>query len=122
MNPRRFRSNRPGGGRPGHGRPRRGGPTPDAPMLLGEPSPSLAKINKMNMAKLEEKIASLKVEQKSISNRLAELNAKDPPPAEKIKLAGEQLARLEALEAAASDRLAGKQERKAVFDDRSRSG
>ena len=129
MNPRRsnrpFRSNRPAGGRSGGfsggqsgarmgGRRGggRGGPKP--PMLLGEPSPSLAKINTMNMAKLEAKIASLNEEQQRMTTRLEKLKAVDPPPADKIASLTDLLARLEALKDAAQTRLEGKQQRKAA--------
>ncbi len=82
-------------------------------MLLGEPSPSLAKINEMNMAKLEVKIASLAEEEKQLVTRLQRLNELDPPPADKIKTVSELLKRLVALKAAAEERLAGKAKRKA---------
>ncbi len=85
-------------------------------MLLGEPSPSLAKINTMNMAKLAEKIASLEKEQEDIKTRLKRLEEKDPPPAEKIATVQEQLKRLVALHEAASKRLQEKAARKAIRD------
>lgn len=89
-------------------------------MLLGEPSPSLAKINTMNMAKLEVKIAQLKEEQRLLNEKLGRLRQVDPLPAEKIKAGEELLVRLEALEKAAAERLAGKAERKAEREQRGR--
>ncbi len=82
-------------------------------MLLGEPSPSLAKINEMNMAKLEVKIAALTEEETQLNKRLGHLNELDPPPADKVKIVTDQLQRLVALKAAAAERLAGKAQRKA---------
>ncbi len=125
MNPRRFSANRGGGRRSNSGRgprPARGGGRrgQQLPMLLGEPSPSLAKINTMNMAKLEEKIASLKVEQERMAAKLASLEARDPQPEDKIKAAKDLLERLAALETAAAERLAGKAERKANYEQRNR--
>jgi hypothetical protein len=82
-------------------------------MLLGEPSPSLAKINGMNMEKLAAKIASLREEQGRMKSKLEKLLQRDPPaPAEKVELAQDTLARLAALEKAATERLVGKAERK----------
>lgn len=136
MNPRRPNSNRPGGRRFGGGgnSPRggrsfggggggagRGGKPDDHPVLLGEPSPSLTKINAMNMEKLTAKIASLQEEQTRMNAKLERLLARDPaPPAEQIELAKETLVRLKALEDAATTRLAGKAERKAMREQRGR--
>lgn len=87
-------------------------------MLLGEPSPSLAKINTMNMAKLTAKIASLKEEALRMAAKLERLEAQDPPNPEKIKQAQMTITRLQALEKAAAERLAGKIERKAMRESR----
>ncbi len=112
-----FRSNRPtrGSGGPPRGR---GGPggrkPPPPPILLGEPSPSLAKINTMNMARLTEKIAQIVEEQTRVGAKLSRLEAVDPLPEEKIKELKDLLARLAALKEAAETRLAGKAERKAA--------
>jgi len=85
-------------------------------MLLGEPSPSLAKINKMNMAKLAEKIASLESELQDLATRLDRLKALDPPPAEKIATVTDLQQRLTALHEAASKRYQEKAARKAIHD------
>ena len=82
-------------------------------MLLGEPSPSLAKINEMNIVKLTAKIASLAEEEAQLVKRLTRLNELDPPPADKIQTVTDLLKRLVALKAAAEERLAGKLKRKA---------
>jgi hypothetical protein len=90
-------------------------------VLLGEPSPSLAKINAMNMEKLAAKIVSLRDEQVRMKAKLEKLEARDPAaPAEKIEQAKATLTRLSALEKAATERLAGKAERKAAREQRSR--
>jgi chromosome segregation ATPase len=104
---------RASGGGQGGGRPRRGRQG-DLPMLLGEPSPSLAKINKMNMAKLAEKIVSLEKEQQDLKTRLERLRQLDPPPAEKIAAVTDLLDRLNALHDAAAKRLKEKAARKAI--------
>ena len=85
-------------------------------MLLGEPSPSLAKINTMNMAKLTEKIAQLTRDRGPLVAKLEKLQAKEDPPAspEEIKRTELLIARLDALKQAAQERLDGKAERKAL--------
>ena len=89
-------------------------------MLLGEPSPSLAKINAMNMEKLALKIVSLRDEQQRMDAKLQKLLARDPAPTEKIEQAQATLVRLKALEEAATQRLRGKAERKAAREQRGR--
>lgn len=89
-------------------------------MLLGEPSPSLAKINAMNMEKLALKIVSLRDEQQRMTGKLEKLEARDPAPTEKIEQAKATMERLKALEAAAMERLAGKAERKKLREQRGR--
>ncbi|MEM1097829.1 MAG: hypothetical protein AAGH92_03460 [Planctomycetota bacterium] len=118
-----FRSNRPmrggragggggyGGGRGGGGR---GGQKPDLPMLLGEPSPSLAKINAMNMAKLEAKIAALAADRVHLVNKAKKIHAAEPLDEAKLKMTLDLIERLDALKAAAEERLAGKAKRKAL--------
>ena len=69
-------------------------------MLLGEPSPSLAKINTMNMAKLTEKIAQLEEEEARVGAKLSRLEVVNPRPEEKIKAVKDLLVRLAALKEA----------------------
>lgn len=113
---RRFnnRRSRPEGSRPQSDKP-------DAPMLLGEPSPSLARINMMNMVKLEAKIVQLANEQTALVSRLERLNALDEAPTEKLQRAGKQLDRLKDLEKAARTRLEEKVRRKAEWERKNRS-
>ncbi len=87
-------------------------------MLLGEPSPSLAKIKTMNMVKLAAKIVSLREERSRMEAKLIKLQARDPLPNEKIKLGQDTVERLNALEAIATDLLKGKAERKALREQR----
>lgn len=132
MNPRRSNSSRGGGrysnsprsggytGARSSGPPRRGGggrPN-DLPVLLGEPSPSLAKIKTMNMVKLAAKIASLREESARMEAKLTKLRLRDPLPEEQIKQGDLTVKRLNALEAIATDLLKGKAERKALREQR----
>ncbi|MEM1445308.1 MAG: hypothetical protein AAGF84_04580 [Planctomycetota bacterium] len=102
------------GGRGGGGGRGRGGQKPDLPMLLGEPSPSLAKINAMNMAKLEAKIAALTADRVHLVNKAKKLHAAGEPKAQQLKQTLDLIERLDALKAAAEERLAGKAQRKAL--------
>ena len=133
MNPRRSNSSRGGnrysnssrgggyrGSRSGGGGSRGGGRPGDLPVLLGEPSPSLAKIKTMNMVKLAAKIASLREERARMAAKLEKLRARDPLPDDKIKQGEDTVERLSALEAIAVDLLKGKAERKAQREQRGR--
>ena len=115
MNPRRSHfSNRPGRSRP----PRKQGG--DAPVFLGEPSPSLAKINTMNMVKLEAKMQSLAAERTQLAARLEKLNSLESPPQDKIQAVTDLQVRLDALKDVVAKRLAGKAERKAAREQSAR--
>jgi hypothetical protein len=81
------------------------------PMLMSEPSPALASINRMNQEQLAERIESLQRESENLLNKIDRLNDMNPPPDEKIKNLAIQVERLKALENIAKDRLSGKQER-----------
>ena len=111
-----YGGNRGGGGGGGYGGGGggRGGKRgmPDLPMLLGEPSPSLAKINAMNMAKLAEKIEALKADRVHLVAKAKKLHAAEPRDEAKLKMTLDLIERLDALKAAAETRLAGKAERK----------
>lgn len=87
-------------------------------MLLGEPSPGLAKINLMNTAKLQAKIASLEAEHALLETKLEHLRVLDPLPTEKIQAIELLQQRLIALRDAAATRLKGKLERKAAREER----
>ena len=109
-NRRGYSARRGGGGRRSQGR------AEQPPMLKGEPSPSLAKINTMNIVKLEEKITQLITEQKLVSERLEKLESRDPQPEDQIKRTRDQLERRAELEAVARQRLSEKEKRKAAWE------
>ena len=102
------------GGRGGdRGRGRGRGRGKKLPILMGEPSPSLAKINRMNTEQLQAKIVSLSKEQELVAARIMRLRAVHPVPEEKIDQLKTLLHRLEALKKIAEERLDGKNERSA---------
>lgn len=107
-----------GGYRAGGGGGRGGGrdEKPDYPILLGEPSPSLARIRLMNIEKLEAKIASLIESQERLAKRIVNLSRSEPPDTEKIERNKLELVRLGALKEAAEERLQEKLRRKAEWE------
>jgi hypothetical protein len=78
------------------------------PILMGEPSPSLARISKMDPEELHEHIAALQGERQHLITKIANLSNMQPRPDERIALLATQQARLAALIQAAQDRLSGK--------------
>lgn len=78
------------------------------PMLLGEPSPSLTKINKMPVALLGEHVKALAIERERLVAKLVNLEAHKPRPDAKIEVLKKQVARLQALEDAAKRKSEGK--------------
>jgi predicted RNase H-like nuclease (RuvC/YqgF family) len=82
------------------------------PILMGEPSPSLTRINRMNMRELADRIETLEREQSHLTAKIERLKAVDPPDAERIAALTTQVARLAALTDVARKRLAGKTERR----------
>ena len=118
-----MRGSRPrsgGGGPRGRGGPR--GKAAELPVLMGEPSPSLAKINKMSLSKLSEKIDQLKVELARVNAKLERMNAQDEKPADRIARATELVARLKALLELAEQRKVEKAERAAAYEARQQRG
>lgn len=81
------------------------------PILLGEPSPALTKIAKMNTAKLREHVATMKQEFDRMEKKIANLKAMPEPNEERIEKLNVHRLRLAALMKAASERLIGKLER-----------
>ncbi|MCC6581609.1 MAG: hypothetical protein IT440_14345 [Phycisphaeraceae bacterium] len=81
------------------------------PILMGQPSPSLAKINKMNMEELKERIASLETEKGHLSHKVEQLSQKEPRDEVKITELKALMSRLGALVNVAKERLEGKVER-----------
>ncbi|MCE9590474.1 MAG: hypothetical protein K8S99_08125 [Planctomycetes bacterium] len=92
------------------------------PMLLGEPSPSLAALEKMNMAKLAERAQRLTEEARLLGEKLERLKKVKPLPEEKIGLLTQSVARLVILQKAAADKLTEKVERKKRWDERNPNG
>ncbi|MBI1337952.1 MAG: hypothetical protein GC164_13470 [Phycisphaera sp.] len=88
------------------------------PILQGEPSPSLARINRMNAKELEERITSLKLEAQRITTRIGHLKIQNPVPEEKIVVLVKQVERLEALQKIAGDRLEYKKQQALLYGDR----
>lgn len=82
------------------------------PILMGEPSPGLARINRMNIAQLAERIDRLKAEAAILAKKIERLKAQDPLPQAEINTVTVQVARLRALEKAARERMDGKSQRR----------
>ncbi|MEX0775416.1 MAG: hypothetical protein WD042_06845 [Phycisphaeraceae bacterium] len=95
---------------------------PNDPMLMGQPSPGLTRINKMNMAKLAEQIERLKLEKQRLGEKIKRLEAVTPKPAERIATLDSQMRRLGVLEKTARERLVSKEERKERWDERHSGG
>jgi len=72
---------------------------------MGEPSPSLAKIQGMNAAELTAQIDALATEANHVSQRIQRLAAVKPPPEEQVRKLTTLLKRLTGLENIARDRL-----------------
>ncbi len=89
-------------------------------MLLGEPSPALAKIACMNIEKLEAKIESLDQELDHVTAKLGRLASQADPPLEKIETVKGLIQRLNAIKEAATARLAEKRQKKAAWEARQR--
>jgi predicted nucleic acid-binding Zn-ribbon protein len=85
---------------------------PADPMLMGEPSPALTKIARMNTQKLTEHIQTMQTEADRLDTRIANLSNIDPPDEKKIAQLRSHLERLTALTEAAREHLAGKIQRR----------
>ena len=81
------------------------------PMLMGEESPSLGKMNRMNAAQLTAHVERLTQEAARLTQKVTNLKAHKPCPEEKVAKLTAYLQRLQALEKAARGRLAGKIDR-----------
>jgi len=78
------------------------------PMLLGLPSPSLARLNKKDPEELAEQIERLQEEAGHVKRRLEKFRSLPEPPQERIQHLQALLQRLEVLERLARDRISGK--------------
>ena len=74
-------------------------------MLLGEPSPSLAKMNRMNSTELTAHIQRLTTEAAHLNRKIENLKRHQPSPVEHIEQLTNQVKRLLVLEKMAADRL-----------------
>lgn len=74
-------------------------------MLMGEPSPSLAKLQRMNTTQLQEHLQRLVTERERLQSKIDRLKSMDEPREEQVKSLTEQIARLEALEKLTRERL-----------------
>jgi hypothetical protein len=90
------------------------------PMLLGEPSPSLSALEKMNMVKLAQRAERLADEVSRMSQKIERLKKVRPLPEQQISQLAKSLVRLKCLQKAASDKLTFKTERKRKWDEHQR--
>lgn len=88
------------------------GRKPREAVLMGEPSPALAKIAKMNSEKLTEYIETLEVEAERLDVKAKNLLNVTPVDEERIADLHKQRKRLDALMEVARERLSGKMERR----------
>lgn len=86
---------------------------PADPVLMGEPSPALTKIARMNTEKLAEHIKKMKVEADRLETKVSNLKKITPVDEERVAELTLHRERLAALMTAAAERLSGKLERKA---------
>ena len=92
-------------------RPRRQKP----PVFMGQPSPSLAKLERMNREELTQHIQRLVTERERLMTRITNLGRLTPPPQEKLENLAAQVVRIEALEKLSRQRLEQKQDRAAQY-------
>jgi len=79
---------------------------------MGEPSPALTKIARMNTQKLTVHIQTMLVEVQRLTTKIENLSKMDAPDQERITQLTEHRLRIVALIKAARERLEGKLERK----------
>jgi len=84
---------------------------PSDPVLMGEPSPALTKIARMNTEKLTEHIKTMEVEAERLKTKIKNLLNMTPPEEQRAAQLTQHRKRLEALITAARERLDGKLER-----------
>ena len=78
---------------------------------MGEPSPALTKIARMNTEKLTEHIKTMELEAERLKTKVKNLLAMTPPDEQRAAALTQHRKRLEALLTAARERLSGKLER-----------
>jgi len=77
-------------------------------MLLGVPSPSLAKMNRMSAAELADHIDRLDNEIKALDAKIDRLEKIEPRPEDRIKTLNDQIERLNVLLRLAKERFGRK--------------
>ncbi len=102
--PRPYRSSRPQRRR-----------KPADPVLMGEPSPALTKIARMNTEKLTVHIQTMQTESERLETKIRNLSSMTPPDEKKIEQLNGHRDRLLALLEAAREQLAGKIERRSRY-------
>lgn len=91
-------------------------PTRKVPMFMGEPSPALAKIRRMNMADLNEHIERMDVDRDRLKTKIKRLRSQPEPPGQKVRTLGADVKRLEGLLEEARKLLSSKQDRKRQYE------
>jgi ribosomal protein L29 len=78
-------------------------------MLMGEPSPSLAKMKKMNPEQLQAKVDQLREESLRLTRKVQRLQEQHEPNFKKIDALTKQIQRLQALQRIARDKVEGRE-------------
>lgn len=84
------------------------------PILLGAPSPSLARMKKMSSVDLTTQVERLTTEAARLSAKIDRLIAHKPSPVDRVAKLKVQLERLFALKKSAQEQIVGKDERRAL--------
>jgi chromosome segregation ATPase len=85
-------------------------------MFMGEPSPALAKIRRMNMADLTAHIDRMDTDRERLKNKLKRLRTQPDPPGQKMRVLGADIKRLEGLLEEARKLLSNKEDRKRQYE------
>lgn len=79
------------------------------PILMGQPSPSLARINRADARELTQKVERLNIEIQRLEVRIRNLTTHKPPIQRNLSNLHDQVKRLEVLRKLAQDKLAERQ-------------
>lgn len=89
---------------------------PSHPILMGEPSPALSKIRRMNIEKLQQYLESTQVEIDRLIKKVKNLEEVEPVNHDRIKTLNDQQERLRALIVATNEQLEEKHRRKERYE------
>jgi peptidoglycan hydrolase CwlO-like protein len=89
-------------------------------MFMGEPSPALAKIRRMNMADLTAHIERMDTDRDRLKSKVKRLREQTEPPGQKMRILGADIKRLEGLLEEARKLLSNKEDRKKQYELRGR--